>query len=89
MTAHIIISGYVQGVGYRQFVKNNAKQLGLTGWVKNLPDKRVEAMIQGEKETIEKLLVECEKGSMFSEVNAVTTSWITNKELFREFIITH
>ena len=52
--AHIFISGFVQGVGFRQFIKINADKLKLKGWVRNLSDGRVEAMLQGSKEKIER-----------------------------------
>ena len=56
MVAHVFISGFVQGVGFRQFVKRSAIKLGLTGWVKNLSDNRVEAVFAGTKEQIEKTI---------------------------------
>lgn len=46
MTAVIYISGFVQGVGFRKFVKKEAQKLHLTGYVKNLPDGRVEVLVQ-------------------------------------------
>jgi acylphosphatase len=74
MTAHVYISGFVQGVGFRRFVKHHALKLGLTGWVKNLSDNRVEAVFCGSKEQIEKITSACEKGSFFSEVKNVQIS---------------
>ncbi|HZJ18131.1 MAG TPA: acylphosphatase, partial [Patescibacteria group bacterium] len=49
MIAHVIISGFVQGVGYRQFVKKEASELSLKGWVKNIDRGRVEALFKGKK----------------------------------------
>ena len=74
-TVHIYISGFVQGVGYRAFVKKHAQELGLTGWVKNLPDRRVEALFQGDKKRIEQMLVLCKKGSFLAEVEGVNVLW--------------
>lgn len=68
---HLLISGSVQGVGYRQFVKSSAGKLGLTGWVRNLPDGRVEAVAQGEKQTINELLKRCRKGPFLAEVETI------------------
>ena len=73
--ARIYILGFVQGVGFRGFVKSKAKKLGLKGWVKNLPDGRVEAVFQGPKEQIEKLIKICEKGTFFSDVKSVALEW--------------
>lgn len=78
MTAHIFISGFVQGVGFRQFIKNKANSLDLTGWVKNLPDNRVEAVFLGQKETIEKMIKICRKGPFLSEVKNVEVIWEEN-----------
>jgi len=87
MTAHLLISGYVQGVGYRQFVKKTAISLGLTGWVKNLPDRRVEALVVGEREKIEKLIEKCKKGSFLAKVNDVKTDWFEKDDDLKGFVI--
>jgi len=49
---HLIVSGRVQGVGFRWSVLSEALRLGAAGWVRNLPDGRVEAFVQGDKETV-------------------------------------
>jgi len=72
---HIFISGFVQGVGFRQFVKHHALKLKLTGWVKNLPDNRVEAVFCGLKEQIEKIISICRKGPFLSEVKDVQVNF--------------
>lgn len=86
-TARVLISGFVQGVGYRHFVKNTASKLGLKGWVKNLPDRRVEALFVGTQENIEKAIKECKKGPFLSEVEDVETEWIDSTESFDDFKI--
>lgn len=83
----IFISGFVQGVNFRQFVKRNALQLGLTGFVKNLPDNRVEATFQGSKEQIEKIIAICEKGPFLSEVKDVEVIWEEVNRQFESFEI--
>jgi len=75
MVAHIFISGFVQGVGFRQFVKNNADERNLTGWVRNLPDGRVEAVLQGRKKDIKSVILLCKKGPFLSEVENVELIW--------------
>lgn len=59
--AHIVYSGTVQGVGFRYTVQSIAKELGLTGWVKNLKDGRVEILAEGKKHLLEQLMAETEK----------------------------
>lgn len=54
--AHILVKGRVQGVGYRWFVEDEANARGLTGWVRNLWDGRVEVLVEGEQEVIEELV---------------------------------
>jgi acylphosphatase len=83
--ARIYISGVVQGVGFRWFVKSNAKKRGLTGWVKNTDGGRVEALVQGSKEMIEKLIKLCEKGSFLSQVKSVQVEWEPEVEHFESF----
>lgn len=73
--AHLFISGYVQGIGYRQFVKANATRLGLTGWIRNLLDNRVEAVFQGDKKAIEKMLALCKTGPMLAEIKDIVVTW--------------
>ena len=80
MFAHIIVSGFVQGVGYRYFVKKTAKNLNLNGWVKNLPtDKivkgRVEITLVGLKEQIEEAIKIFRKGPFLADVKDIKTEW--------------
>lgn len=58
--ANIFYSGIVQGVGFRFTAERFASNLGLTGWVRNLPDGRVEIMAEGRKEVILKLMKDLE-----------------------------
>ena len=87
MQARIYVLGFVQGVGFRRFVKKNAIKLSLRGYVKNLPDGRVEAVVQGEKEAVEKLLKICEKGTFFSDVKSISLDWEKEEEAFNDFLI--
>lgn len=73
--AHIFVSGFVQGVGYRQFLKKNALKRGLKGWVRNLIDGRVEVVLQGDKKSIEELLHVCIRGPFLAEVKNIVVEW--------------
>lgn len=87
-TCRVFISGFVQGVGYRRFVRHHALKLGLTGWVKNLPDNRVEALFQGPKEKIDQIIKICEKGPFLSEVRDVVVEREENPpETYKNFEI--
>jgi len=70
-SAHLIISGRVQGVFYRQTTKEKARKYGLNGWVRNLPDGRVEVQVEGRKEDVEKLIQWSRQGSSMSQVEEV------------------
>ncbi len=59
---HLLISGKVQGVFYRATAAQLAQKLGLSGWVRNLPDGRVEAFVQGEEDGVEEFVRWCWKG---------------------------
>ncbi len=80
-TVHLLISGLVQGVGFRHFVRAKANELGLVGWVKNTENpstgsgQAVEVLVQGPKEQLEKLIEYCRKGPMLSEVKDVSIDW--------------
>ncbi len=69
--AHVFVSGKVQGVFFRSGAKDRAKELGLTGWVRNLKDGRVEAIFEGEKEKVEKMVEWCRKGPEYAIVKNV------------------
>ena len=87
MQAHIFILGFVQNVGFRQFVKKNAKNLDLKGYVQNLVDGRLELITQGQKENIEKLIKICEKGPFLAEVKSVVVDWDQKEGEFQDFEI--
>ena len=87
--ALLTITGFVQGVGYRQFVRQQARKLGLTGWVQNMPDSSVEAKVFGPLDTIQELVARCKKGPFLSEVKDVTTEWIESDTVPTDFSILH
>jgi acylphosphatase len=66
---HLFISGQVQGVGFREFTQREARQLGLTGFVKNLPDGRVEAVIEGPADKLVALLEKLKRGPRAARVD--------------------
>ena len=59
---HIYISGWVQGVGFRWFTERSAEGLGVDGWVRNLPDGRVEVFAQAEKDVLEVFCAKLREG---------------------------
>lgn len=71
---HVYISGRVQGVFFRACTRDEAKRLGLTGWVRNLMDGRVEAVIEGDSETVDEMISWCYRGSPHSRVDDVEVS---------------
>jgi len=85
--AHLIIEGKVQGVYYRAYTKEIADSLGLNGWVRNLPDRRVEAVFEGEREIIEIAVRKCHVGPPFSMVAKIDIRWEDNLEGFSDFRI--
>lgn len=83
--AHVLISGSVQGVGYRFFVKSWARTYGIVGWVKNSNNGGVEAVLQGEQKSIEDLIAKCRKGPFLSEVKDISVEWEEVEEEFGDF----
>ena len=73
--AHIYVSGRVQGVYYRKNARRSALSFGLTGWARNLPDRRVEAVAEGERNRIEDFLGWCREGPFMAIVRALDVSW--------------
>lgn len=70
-TVHLRIEGRVQGVGYRAWMAEQARSLGVVGWVKNRRDGAVEAVIQGSEATIAELLRRCHEGPHDAAVTRV------------------
>jgi len=87
MQAHVFISGTVQGVGFRFFVRSNARNLGLNGFTRNTEDGGVEVVLQGEKEKIEEMIGLCRKGPFLSQVKQIGFDWEEQEEKFEEFKI--
>jgi acylphosphatase len=66
--AHIFVSGKVQGVFFRQGTDKKAKELGIFGWVQNLPDGRVEIVLEGDKDKVEEMVKWAKRGPYFARV---------------------
>ncbi len=84
--AHIHFRGTVQGVGFRYTTLSFAHQLTLTGWVKNLPDGRVEALIEGSRDKIEELLFKL-KGQFGPYIKEQNVDWLMPQGKFDKFSI--
>lgn len=65
------VSGRVQGVSYRACCSDEARRLGLRGWVRNLPDGRVQAVFQGQAEVVDRMVAWCRRGSPHAQVTQV------------------
>jgi len=73
--AHLLISGIVQGVGYRYHCRRHAQGLGLVGWVRNLDDGRVEAVLQGTREQVESMIKWCYRGPSEAQVSDIAVTY--------------
>jgi len=85
--AHVFVSGRVQGVFFRSETRYHARNRGVTGWVRNLPDGRVEAVFEGEKEDVEQMIEFCKRGPLGARVAGVEVKWERYKGEFRDFKI--
>ncbi len=86
---HVLIEGRVQGVWFRDSTRTEAQKLDLTGWVRNLADGRVEAVFEGDEETLNRILTWCRQGSPNSRVDRVEQEWSEATGQFSEFRITY
>jgi acylphosphatase len=73
--ARIVVTGIVQGVAFRHFTLREAERLALAGWVRNLPDGRVEAVAEGPKARVEALVAWCWRGPPAAQVSRVEVEW--------------
>lgn len=86
LTVHI--TGRVQGVGYRDWTRHEARRLGLRGWVRNEADGSVRALIVGPKPAVGRMVERFWKGPQFASVSSVETVSAEVKELPPDFRIT-
>ncbi len=84
---HIIVSGQVQGVFFRDYTQKKAQSLGITGWVKNLPDGKVEIVLEGEKERINQMINWIKVGPPLAKVTNLEIEWQKCQEEFDHFEI--
>ena len=73
--AHVIFKGRVQGVFFRAFAEENAIKLGIRGWVRNLPDGDVEAVFEGKREDVEKIIYLCRYKHPYARVDDVIVKY--------------
>jgi acylphosphatase len=73
--AHFFVSGRVQGVIFREKTRREAVRLGVSGWIRNLADGRVEAVVEGGKEAVEALVEFCREGPAPSVVEGFDLKW--------------
>ena len=84
---HIFIGGRVQGVFFRWETRAEARRRGISGWVRNLPDGKVEAIFEGEKERVEEMIDFCRRGSPGARVTGVEIVWEEYSGDYRDFTI--
>lgn len=84
---HLRIYGLVQGVFYRAHTRDQARQLGVAGWVRNRMDGTVEAVAEGSDQALEQLASWCEQGSPGAMVERVERSWQEATGEFKGFSI--
>ena len=85
--AHLFISGRVQGVFFRANMRRVAKEHGVKGWVRNLPDGRVEAVLEGPEDAVKKVIEWAHRGPPLARVERVEVHWEEYKGEFNDFSI--
>ena len=87
--AHVFVSGQVQGVFFRQSIREKARISGVTGWVRNLPDGRVEAVFEGEQNAVNLLIEYCRKGPVGAMIMDVDVKFEKFAGEFKNFKIVY
>lgn len=85
---HIVVSGRVQGVGFRWATQREASRLGLRGWVRNTDDGKVEIVVEGDHAAVNALQAWCQRGPSGARVAHVVASDIAAREDLGTFTIT-
>jgi acylphosphatase len=86
---HLLVSGRVQGVAFRMYTVDEARRLGVSGWVRNLADGRVEIEAEGERSALLDLVRFCEKGPPAARVEGVDAKWTAFRGDLGRFEATH
>ena len=86
--AHILVTGRVQGVFFRDHTQKWASSLNLTGWVRNIRSGQVELVAEGDKEKIEELINRLNEGPPLAQVEKVDVNWEEYKGEFKDFRVT-
>ena len=84
---HVTVSGRVQGVAYRYFAEREALEWKLTGWVRNTFNGRVEAVAEGEKDSLERFVERLRQGPRLARVERVDVEWEEPRGEFSDFRI--
>lgn len=84
---HIVVSGHVQGVGYRVWTERTARELGLVGWVRNLADGSVEIRTEGDGGVLNRFVEKLWQGPSLAQVESVVTSEEPPRDAFSDFSI--
>jgi acylphosphatase len=80
ISKRILLRGRVQGVGFRHFTRKTAEQLGVTGWVKNLPDGGVLAVVQGTPSQVNAMIARLKEGPRYANVISVDITPVETQE---------
>lgn len=73
--AHVYITGRVQGVNFRAYTRDRAREVGVEGWVRNLSDGRVEAIFEGGRAAVQRIISWCYSGPTSARVDRVEVQW--------------
>lgn len=74
--AHVVAQGRVQGVGFRMFLQSQATRHGLSGWVRNLPDGRIETEVEGNAVLVDEFIQAVKRGPSLARVQDIEVEWI-------------
>jgi acylphosphatase len=85
--ARVVVSGRVQGVCFRAATREIAARWGVCGFVRNLPDGRVEAVLQGDREAVERIVAFMREGPPGAYVEEADVEWRPSSEAWNGFIV--
>jgi len=87
-TLHCLVSGRVQGVNFRSWTKGQAEKHGVTGWVRNLANGRVEVKAQGDEQVLETFREELNRGPSAGRVDNLECNFVDEEEEYKKFDVT-